>query len=129
MQGYRKMRKKKEKSCQYPFGITDWCGTCVLLSGAGFVPGPSSDTQVPKVVGSGISPGGKRSILHTGRAKIRMSAPGYGCRGRKLITRSCKSETESDDYYLSHDIEKESNLYGAIYIEKINSKAFTDRIP
>lgn len=37
-----------------------------------------------------------------------------------------QSETESDDYYLSHDIEKESNLYGAIYIEKENSKDFTD---
>lgn len=37
-----------------------------------------------------------------------------------------QNETEADDYYLSHDIEKESSLYGAIYIEKENSKAFTD---
>lgn len=37
-----------------------------------------------------------------------------------------RNETEADDYYLDHDIEKESSLYGAIYIEKENNKAFTD---
>lgn len=32
---------------------------------------------------------------------------------------------DEDGYYLSHDIDKESNIYGAIYTEKVNGKDFS----
>lgn len=34
-------------------------------------------------------------------------------------------QSEEDGYYLSHDIEKESNIYGAIYTESVNEKDFS----
>lgn len=35
-------------------------------------------------------------------------------------------QNEEDGYYLTHDIDRESNIYGAIYTEGMNSKDFTD---
>ena len=39
-----------------------------------------------------------------------------------------QSETEPDDYYLNHTIEKKEGLPGTIYTEKYNSKEFTDPV-
>ena len=36
------------------------------------------------------------------------------------------ADDTEDGYYLTHDIDRESNIYGAIYTEKINSKDFTN---
>lgn len=37
-----------------------------------------------------------------------------------------QSQTEEEGFYLTHDVDKEKNIYGAIYTEKINNKDFTD---
>ena len=39
-----------------------------------------------------------------------------------------QSETEPDEYYLNHTIEKKEGLPGTIYTEKYNSKEFTDPV-
>jgi len=37
-----------------------------------------------------------------------------------------QSQTEEEGFYLTHDVDKEENIYGAIYTEKINKKDLTD---
>jgi sortase B len=37
-----------------------------------------------------------------------------------------QSTDTEDGYYLTHDIDRESNIYGALYIEKLNNKRFSD---
>ncbi len=39
-----------------------------------------------------------------------------------------QSETEPDEFYLNHTIEKKAGLPGTIYTEKYNSKEFTDPV-
>lgn len=37
-----------------------------------------------------------------------------------------QSSEEDDNFYLDHDLNKQSSIYGAIYIQRLNSNLFTD---
>ncbi len=46
--------------------------------------------------------------------------------GTKIDYPVLQSSDTEDGFYLRHDIDRESNIYGALYSEKWNSKEFTD---